>query len=436
MNSTAQQPLAERTTGMFRALRVRNYRLFTFGRLISSIGVWIQRIAQDWLVISLTGSAAALGVTTALQFLPILLFGLWGGLLSDRFPRRLLLVISQTAMGLIALGLALLIYADRAEISHVYIAAFLLGVASAVETPARQSFLAEMVGKDLLHNAVSLDSACFQVASLAGPAISGALIQLGGTSSAFALTAASCVVVIASLWLLRPAELHPHSPEPRAPGQVRDGLRHVYGHPALLWPIFLMAFLGTFAFNFALVLPVYTADIFHSGAETFGWLTTYLAVGSVAGALGAAWLRRARLRLVLATALGFCVVQLIAAASPSVWFFAALMMPTGALGVVVHASATSVVQSTCDSSMRGRVMGVYTLAYMGGIPISGPLVGWVMEHYGARPGYAISTAVALVGAVVAAAAVTRIHYRNTRGIKTAAVPDSSSSSCQSKPRAS
>ncbi|ACU35974.1 MFS transporter [Actinosynnema mirum] len=436
MNSTAQQRLAARTTGMFRALRVRNYQVFTFGRLISGTGVWIQRIAQDWLVISLTGSAAALGVTTALQFLPILLFGLWGGLLSDRFSRRLLLVISQTAMGVIALGLALLTCADQVEIWHVYVAAFLLGVASAVETPARQSFLSEMVGKDLLHNAVSLDSACFQVASLAGPAISGVLINLGGTSIAFALSAASCVVVIASLWLLRPAELHPHVPEPRAPGQVREGLRHVYGHPSLLWPIVLMAFLGTFAFNFALVLPVYTADIFHSGAETFGWLTTYLAVGSVAGALGAAWMRRAGLPLVLATALGFCVVQLLAAASPSVWLFGALMVPTGALGVVVHASATSVVQSTCAPSMRGRVMGVYNLAYMGGIPISGPLVGWVMERFGARPGYAISTAVALVGALVAAAAVARIHHRTHRTHRGPGAADYPSSSSESKPSSS
>ncbi|MGW0187109.1 MFS transporter [Streptomyces sp. NPDC003362] len=395
----APAPEAPRKASMFSSLRIRNYRLFFMGQVVSNTGTWMQRIAQDWLVLSLTGSATAVGVTTALQFLPMLLFGLYGGVLVDRLPKRPTLLVTQTSMALTGIALAALTLTGQVEVWHVYVAAFAVGLATVVDNPARQSFVSEMVGPGQLQNAVSLNSANFQSARLIGPAVAGILITGVGTGWAFLLNGLSFVAPIAGLLLMRARELHVVERAPRGKGQLREGLRYVAGRPELIWPIVLVGFVGTFAFNFPVYLSAFADDVFHAGAGTYSLFNTLMAVGSVTGALLAARRGTARMRVLSAAALVFGTVEIFAAVTPQLWMFALLMIPLGVFGMTVNVTANTGIQMATDPAMRGRVMAFYMMVFLGGSPVGAPIVGWITDTYGARVGLAAGGAIAALAAV-------------------------------------
>ncbi|WP_329117644.1 MFS transporter [Streptomyces sp. NBC_01353] len=394
--------------GTFSSLRIRNYRLFFTGAIVSNTGTWMARITQDWLVLSLTGSAAAVGITTALQFLPMLLFGLYGGVLADRYPKRLILLISQAALGLCGLALAVLTLSGHVQVWHVYLIAFLLGMVTVVDNPARQSFVSEMVGPDQLRNAVSLNSANFQSARLVGPAVAGLLIATVGSGWSFLLNGLSFLAPLAGLLLMRPAEFHKVERAPRGKGQLREGLRYVAGRPDLIWPIVLVGFVGTFGFNFPIWLTAFADDIFHVGAGTYGFLNTLIAAGSLAGALFAARRGSTRLRMVVVAAVVFGLLEIAAAVSPSFWLFALLLVPIGMFGLTVNITANSAVQLATDPVMRGRVMSLYMMVFAGGTPIGAPLLGWITDTYGPRVGFATGGLVSLAAAGVVGLVLARV----------------------------
>ncbi|MGW3169073.1 MFS transporter [Streptomyces sp. NPDC001153] len=390
-----------RKGSMFSSLRIRNYRLFFIGQVVSNTGTWMQRIAQDWLVLSLTGSSAAVGITTALQFLPMLLLGLYGGVLVDRLPRRPTLLVTQASMAVTGLALAFLTLTGHVQVWHVYVAALAVGLATVVDNPARQSFVSEMVGPAHLQNAVSLNSANFQSARLVGPAVAGLMITGVGTGWAFLANGLSFVAPITGLLLMRARELHAVERTPRGKGQLREGLQYVAGRPELIWPIVLVGFIGTFGFNFPVWLSAYADGVFHSGAGSYSLFNTLMAVGSLCGALLAARRGTARLRVLIAAALAFGTLEVVAAQAPSYWLFALLMVPIGVCGLTVNVTANTAVQMATDPAMRGRVMSLFMMVFMGGTPLGAPVVGWITDTYGARVGFAL-------GGVVSAAAAAGI----------------------------
>ncbi|MFF4039736.1 MFS transporter [Streptomyces sp. NPDC001816] len=385
---------------MFSSLRIRNYRLFFIGQVVSNTGTWMQRIAQDWLVLGLTGSSAAVGITTALQFLPMLLFGLYGGVLVDRLPKRPTLLVTQTAMAVTGLALAALTLTGHVQVWHVYVAAFAVGLATVLDNPARQSFVSEMVGPEQLQNAVSLNSANFQSARLVGPAVAGLMITGVGTGWAFLFNGLSFVAPIAGLLLMRARELHVVERAPKSKGQLREGLRYVAKRPELIWPIVLVGFIGTFGFNFPVWLSAYADDVFHAGAGAYSLFNTLMAVGSLGGALLAARRGTARLRVLIAAAVAFGTLEIVAALAPSYWLFALLMVPIGVFGLTVNVTANTAVQMGTDPAMRGRVMALFMMVFMGGTPLGAPVVGWITDTYGPRVGFVLG------GVISAAAAAT------------------------------
>ncbi|WSK69454.1 MFS transporter [Streptomyces sp. NBC_01276] len=393
---------------MFSSLRIRNYRLFAAGQAVSNTGTWMQRIAQDWLVLSLTGSASAVGITIALQFLPMLVFGLYGGVLADRLPKRPLLLATQGAMGLTGIALAVLTLAGHVQVWHVYLAAFLLGLVTVLDNPARQTFVSEMVGPAQVANAVSLNSANFQSARLVGPAIAGVLITAVGSGWAFLLNGLSFAAPIAGLLMMRTRELHPVTPQPRAKGQLREGLRYVAGRPELVWPIVLVGFIGTFGFNFPIWLSAFVGDVFHGDADTYGLFNTLIAAGSLVGALLAARRGQARLRVLVTAAVLFSALLLVTAIAPSFWLFSALLVPVGMFGLTVNVVANSSVQMATDPEMRGRVMALFMMVFTGGTPVGAPLVGWITDTYGARLGMAAGGLVSLAAALGVAVVLSRV----------------------------
>ncbi|MFI6447968.1 MFS transporter [Kitasatospora sp. NPDC050543] len=415
--STGSSPTGAEFTrpgGMFSSLRIRNYRYFFAGQVISNTGTWMQRIAQDWLVLSLTGSPLAVGITTAMQFLPMLLLGLFGGVLADRMPKRRLLIATQGAMGLLAAGLAAMTIAGIVTPYYVYFFALLLGLVTVVDNPTRQAFVSEMVGPKDLANAVSLNAANFQTARLVGPAVAGLLIAAVGSGWAFAVNALSFVAVIAGLLAMRTGELRPTAPIAREKGQLREGLRYVRERPELIWPMVLAGFIGTFGFNFPTLLSGFAYGTFKVGAGQYGLLNTAMAVGSLAGALLAARRGAPRLRRLVGAALGFGLLEVLAAFAPGYWSFALLLTLIGIFGLSFNTSVNSALQLATDPAMRGRVMGLLVLVFTGGTPIGAPLVGWVTDVYGPRLGLlacgVVSTIAALVvGLVLARSAELRLR---------------------------
>jgi MFS family permease len=383
---SAAQP-APAATGMFRSLRVRNYRLYASGQLISLTGTWMQRVAQDWLVLELTNSGTALGVVTALQFGPSLLFGLWGGVLADRSDKRKLLLGTQTSLALIALALGLLDIGGVVRYWHVLVLAMLLGFVSAVDTPTRQAFVVEMVGRKDLANAVAINSTTFNAARIMGPAIAGIMIAATGTGLAFVANAASSLAVLAGLWLMRPAELFPSPPVRRARGQLREGIRYVRGRGDLVLTMVLVFVIGTFGLNFQITTALIAKQVFHRGASGYGLLSTSLAVGACAGAVIATRrsTRPTQLFLIV-TALAFSVAEICSGIMPGYDLTALLLIPTGLLMLTLTTAANANVQLGVEPTMRGRVMALYLVCFMGGTPVGAPAVGWLAGVAGPRWG--------------------------------------------------
>jgi MFS family permease len=388
----------------FRSLGNRNYRLFATGQVVSLTGTWGQRVAQDWLVLELSGnSGIALGVVTGLQFLPVLLFGLYGGVLADRYDKRRLLLGAQAVMGVLALLLALLDLTGSVQLWHVFALAFGLGVASAIDVPVRQSFVSEMVGPDDLPNAVSLNSATFNSARIVGPAVAGLAIASVGTGWVFAANAVSYLAVLAGLSVMRTADLHPSARVPRGRGQLREGLRYVRGRPELLVPVLLVAVVGTVGLNFQLTLALVAKEVFGRGAASYGLLSAMLAAGSLLGALASA--RRSgppRQRRLFLSALAFALLELSVGLAPTFWLMAVLLVPTGVAVLTFTTTANATVQLGTAPHMRGRVMALYVLVFLGGTPIGAPVVGALAHAFGPRAALVACGAVTAVAVLAAA----------------------------------
>ena len=398
----------------FRALRVRNYRLYALGGVVSNTGTWMQRVAQDWLVLQLHhGSAAeastALGLTTGLQFLPILLFSPYAGLVADRMPKRRLLQLTQAAMGITSLLLGALAITGVVTTPMVFAIAFLFGIGSAFDAPARQSFVSEMVGPDDLANAVGLNSASFNLARVMGPALSGFLIAALGsgvraTGAVILLNGVSYLAVIAALQVMRPHELSPVQRMPRSKGMIRDGVRYVRGRPDLMLILVAAFFAGTFGMNFQMTSALMATQVFHKGPGEYGLLGTTLAVGSLTGALlGARREGRPRQRLVVLAGLAFGTVEVALGLMPSYLTFALLTPVLGLCLLTMLNAANTTVQLSVSPQMRGRVMALYMMLVMGGTPLGAPVVGWVGATFGARWTLIGGGAMTIVGVLLAVA---------------------------------
>ena len=391
--------------GTFRALRVPNFRRYAAANLVSLTGTWMQRIGQDWLVLQISdGSGVALGITSALQFVPSLL-GMVGGVLADRYAKRRLLMVTQSLMGLLALLLGVLVATDVVVLWHVFVLAGGLGLVAAVDVPIRQSFVPEMVGDALVGNAVGLNSTIFNGARLVGPALAGALIAAadGDTAPAFFINAGSFVVTLLALARMRTGELHPSPPVARGRGQLREGLAYVRDHPDLRLAMAVAFVLGTFGFNFQVTIALMVTQEYGLGAAALGLLSTAFAVGSLAGALLAARRsERPTARFLVGSVLVFGTLTVVAGLMPSYGTFAALLVPTGAAALVFSVASNTYVQLGVDPSMRGRVMALYFMCFLGGTPAGAPLIGWVGERFGPPAALLLGGAVVVVAGLAAA----------------------------------
>jgi len=388
------------TSRTFGSLRNFNYRLYAAGQLVSNSGTWMQRATQSWLVLQLTGGdATAVGITTGLQFTPLLFLGLWGGVIADRYPKRRLLIITQTAMGVQALTLGLLVVSGHAQVWHVYALAFAMGLATVVDNPVRQSFVIEMVGPEQLGNAVALNSATMNAARLFGPALAGFLITAIDTGPVFLVNAVSYAAVIAGLSLMREHELHPVERAARGRRQLREGLRQVRTRPDLRRILLLVAVAATFGQNFQVTIALMAGNVFRTGAGSYGVLFTALGVGALAGALLAARRREQSNGLLILSTAGFGACVLLAGLAPSYWTFMIVLVPAGLTWLTLTTSANTLIQLSIAPAMRGRVMALYLLALHGGTPFGAPLVGVVSGAFGTRYGLIVGGLVPLAVAV-------------------------------------
>jgi MFS family permease len=369
----------------FRALRNPNYRLYVAGSVVSNTGTWMQRVAQDWLVLQLSGqSGVALGVTTGLQFLPMLVLAPFAGTLADRYSKRKVLIATQAFMATVGVVLGVLDVTGVVQVWHVYVLALLLGVGAACDAPARQSFVIEMVGRDDLSNAVGLNSASFNLGRVIGPSVAGFLIVLVGTGPVFLINAASFGAVIFALVKMRPAELMPVPRAGRGRGQLLEGIRYLRARPDLLTVMVIVFFVGTFGLNFQLTSALMATEVFHKGAGEYGLLGTVVAIGSLSGALLAARRGRPRIRLIVVAAVAFGVVEIVAGLMPTYWTFMATLIPLGLCQMTMLNSANATMQLAVAPAMRGRVMALYMAVLMGGTPVGSPLIGGLAEAFGAR----------------------------------------------------
>ncbi|OJV57163.1 MAG: MFS transporter [Cellulomonas sp. 73-145] len=405
----------------FSSLRFRNYRLWFGGALVANIGTWMQRVAQDWLVLTQLShdSGVAVGVVTALQFAPILALSAWAGVLADRVDRRKLLMLTQGLMGVLAAGLGALVLSGHAQLWHVYLFALALGAVSAVDAPVRQTFVAELVPPDKLSNAVGLNSASFNAARLIGPGLAGLLIAAVGTGWVFLINAISFAGTILALVWMHSGELHRMPLAPRAKGQIREGLAYVRHRTDIMLIMVVMSVVSTFGLNFQLTSAMMARTVFHKGAGQYGILGSILAIGSLAGALLAARRERPRVRLVIGAAFGFGVAAGVLALMPTYPSFAIACIPVGLASLTMMTAANATIQMSTDPAVRGRVMSLYMMVFMGATPIGSPVVGWIGQQFGARWSIGIGSITALLvstGAAIWAARAWRVQVRlRTRG---------------------
>lgn len=393
----------------FASLRIFNYRLWFAGALVSNVGTWMQRVAQDWLVLTVLTpeSGVAVGITTALQFAPFLLLSAWAGLLADRFDHRTLLLWTQVGQSVLGLVLAGLTLFGHIELWHVYLLAFALGVVAAIDGPARQTFVSDLVPTQNLQNAVALNSTSFNAARLIGPGAAGLLIAAVGTGWVFLINALTYAATIAALMMMRKGELHPQERAARKKGQVREGVRYIRRRPDLMVIIVVVGVVAAMGLNFQLTSAMMAATEFGRGAGEYGILGSVLAIGSVTGALMAARRKRARLRLVVGSAFAFGIASGLTAIAPTYWLYLAASIPVGFTALTMITSANAAVQTSTTPRMRGRVMALYMMVFLGTTPIGSPVVGWIGEHWGPRWAIGVGSISALLISVAAAAWVVR-----------------------------
>jgi len=394
----------------FSSLRIRNYRLYFTAQLISVSGTWMQTVAQSWLVLRLTGSGVDLGIVVGLQFLPMLLFGPVGGLVADRINKRRLLYLTQAGGGVLALVLGILVVTHEVQLWQVYVLAAMLGMVNVFDNPARQTFIMEMVGREDLPNAVSLNTVVMNASRVVGPAIGGVIITLVGLGVCFFVNAASYIAVIIGLSMMRSAELHPTGTVRRAKGQIRDGFRYVWRTPSLRNTLLAVAVIGIFAYNFTVTLALLAKDTFHGGAGTYSVLTACMGAGAVVGGLLAAHRARPTPRLLEVLALVFGGLLGAVALAPTLATAAVLIVFMGAASIGFIATANASLQLGADPAMRGRVMALYAMAFLGTTPIGAPLVGAIAQWTSPR----ISL---LVGAVATILSAGILMWRHQAGVR-------------------
>jgi MFS family permease len=391
------------TGGAFAALSSRSYRIYLAGQSLANTGTWMQSIAQDWLVYSLTHSSTCVGVTMALQFLPILLLGLPAGGVADRQPKRRILLITQTLNAIATAALAAITIAGAVRPSDVYAFAFASGLIFAFDAPARQAFVAEVVPPSRLRAAIALNAAVFQSTRLIGPAAASLLIASVGTGWVFAVNAACYAGPVIGLLRLRAAELVPAPPAAREPGAMRATARYLKSRPDVVWTIVLVGIFGTFGLNLPIVLTAMAKSAFGGNAGTYGLFNIVLAIGSAAGALLAGAAARPRIRIIVLSAAVFGILQVGAAIAPDLATFLVPLAAMGFVNLAFQAMANASVQLAVDPQRRGRVMGLYMLAFIGGTPIGAPIIGVVTSQFGPRVGMGICGAIPALAAVVVAA---------------------------------
>ena len=385
----------------FSPLSVRNFRLYFIGQTVSVSGTWMQRIAQSWLVLELTNSGTAIGLVTAVQFLPMLFLAPLGGVVADRFDKRRLIIVTQVLAALLAAILGALVVLHLVQLWMVYVLAGALGLVSSVDTPARQIFVLEMVGREKLTSAVSLNSVLVNLARVLGPAGAGALIVTVGLGPCFLVNAATYLVVIVALLMMQVAELAAVPPQSRRAGQLREGLRYVRATPAVLTPLLMMAVVGTFAYEFQVILPLVAKFTFNGDASTFATMTAFMGAGAVVGGLITAS-RKTRSAVALSrTAALFGAMELLAALAPHLALEYAILVLVGAASIAFLALGNATLQLASSPEMRGRVMGLWAVAFLGSTPIGGPIIGWIGEHIGPRYGLLVGAIATLLAAAFA-----------------------------------
>lgn len=409
----AQESRAARLGGLthdtFSSLSVPNFRLYFAGQSISMVGTWMQMVAQVWLVLELTGSATWVGMVVAAQTLPILLIGPYGGLVADRADKRRLLVVLQVVMGLLAAGLAVLTVGGHVQLWHVLVLAALLGVADSFEKPARQSFIVEIVGPGTVRNAVSLNSVMVNAARVLGPAAAGLIIAAGGLGLCFLLNALSYVPVVLLLLAMDRSRLMPVEPEPAERGQVRAGFAYVRGEPQLAVPLVMMAIMGCFAYEFQVTLPYLARFALGGDSRTYGFMTAAMGVGAVLGGLYTAARGRTGIPVLVRSAVVFGVLILAAAAAPNVPTVLVALVAVGAASVRLMAQGNTTLQLAADPQLRGRVMALWLVAFMGTTPVGGPAAGWVASTFGPRWGLVLGAAACFLAAGLGTWASARIR---------------------------
>jgi MFS family permease len=393
------------------SLAVPNYGRYFAGQIVSVSGNWMQIVAEMWLIVKLTNSGVSVGLTAGLQFLPILLLGAYGGVIADRLPKRKVLMVTQPLMALPALALFGLTAAGLVQAWMVFALVVARGTVNAIDNPTRQSFVYELVGGDRVVNAVSLNSVIVQSARIFGPAAAGAMIALFGVGPCFLVNALSFAAMFVALRGMDPAALHAAPAKPREPRELRAAVAYVRSSPALWIPLGMMVIAGTLSFNFQVLMPLLASQTWHAGATTYALLTAAMGIGSVAGALASGARGRVSPRILVGAATGFGVLELAAAAAPSLPLQLLLLAPLGALTVTFSAGINSSMQLGATTAMRGRVMALYSVVFLGSTPIGAPLVGWLAEVAGPRAGMAVGG----VAALAAGALATIAYVRERRG---------------------
>lgn len=391
----------------FASLKIRNYRLYFFGQAISQCGTWMQTIGQSWLVLKMTNSGTQLGLVSAAQFLPILILGPWGGVIADRFNKRTLLYFTQSASGILALILAILVFTGTVQLWMVYLLALGLGFSNLIDNPTRQTFITEMVGKDRLTNAVSLNSIQFNLARVIGPAIGGALIATVGLAPCFFINAVSYIAVLVALFLMSKEALLTSPPVQRAKGQLREGFKYVMSSPVLKNTLIMLAIIGTLTYEFSVILPLLAQFTFRGGASAYAALTVAMGLGSVIGGLFTAARGRTSQRSLVISAFLFGLTILATSIAPSLWLALAGLVLIGAFSVNFTSQGNVALQLGSEPEMRGRVMALWAVAFLGSTPIGGPIIGWISQYANPRWGLATGGLAAVVAAGIGAWALSR-----------------------------
>ena len=381
--------------GTFAALAIPNYQKFFAGQAISLVGTWIQSVAIAWLILEITGSPASIGLAVALQFLPVLIFGPYGGVIVDRVDKRRLLIVTQALSGIQAGLLAILVLTGNANIGFVLVLSLFLGFIYVFDMPARSAFVREMVPLELVRNAVSLTSVVINGARVVGPALSGVLIATIGLGWCFAANAASFIGVLTAYALMKTGELIAVEPIERAPGQLREGMKYVWSNPDLRVPLIMMAVVGTLTYEFNVVLPALAAETFQSGAQSLGWLSAAMGLGAVIGGLISATRQTSGVKAIAVASIVFGFAVLTSAVMPNVLWSCIALIPVGAASIWFTSAGNSAMQLHTEPHMRGRVMSLWTVAFIGSTPVGAPIVGWVAETAGPRWALGVGAAAAV-----------------------------------------